>query len=179
MVDYIKEKYTNASPDPISLKQTEKILEQMKSNSICRINDKGTGFFVKIPYKSILLTVLITTNQVINADYIENKTNVSSHTNNGEKIKTIKLDNNRLKYTNEKLDITIIEIKENLDNLNNDYLELEDKIINLKQNQIKLNKTESFDYLDESIYLLNYLKDNNKYVSYGKLLDIKIGRAHV
>ena len=58
MVDYIKEKYTNASPDPISLKQTEKLLEQMKSNSICRINDKGNGFFVKIPYKSILLTVL-------------------------------------------------------------------------------------------------------------------------
>ena len=155
MVDYIKEKYTNASPDPISLKQTENILEQMKSNSICRINDKGTGFFVKIPYKSILLTVLITTNQVINADDIQDNRNISILLNNDKKIKTIKLDNNRLKYTNEKLDITIIEIKEKVDNLNNDYLELEDNIINyLKLDKIELNKTESPDYLDESIYLL-------------------------
>jgi hypothetical protein len=81
MVDYIKEKYTNASPDPISLKQTEKVLEQMKSNSICRINDKGTGFFVKIPYKSKLLPVLITTNYVINLDDIINKKNISLYLN--------------------------------------------------------------------------------------------------
>ena len=101
-MDYIKEKYTNASPDPISLKQTENILEQMKSNSICRINDKGTGFFVKIPYKSILLTVLITTNQVINEDDIQDNRNISILLNDDKKIKTIKLDNNRLKYTNEK-----------------------------------------------------------------------------
>ena len=97
-------------PEPISLKQTEKVLEQMKSNSICRINDKGTGFFVKIPYKSILLTVLITTNQVINTDDIHDNKNISLYLGYNKKIKTIKLDNNRLKYTNEKLDITIIEI---------------------------------------------------------------------
>ena len=152
MVDYIKEKYTNASPDPISLKQTEKILEQMKSNSICRINDKGTGFFVKIPYKSKLLPVLITTNHAINFDDILDEKNISLYLNNDKIKKTIKLDKKRLKYTNEKLDTTIIEIKENLDNINNDYLELEDKIINyLKLDKIKLNKTESPDYLDESI----------------------------
>ena len=75
MVDNIKEKYITKSLEPISFKQTEKILDQMKSNSICRINDKGTGFFVKIPYKSILLTVLITTNQVINTDDIQDNTN--------------------------------------------------------------------------------------------------------
>ena len=56
-------------------------------------------------------------------------------------------------YTNEKLDITIIEIKEYEDDLKNDYLELEDNIINyLKLDKIELNKTESPDYLDESIY---------------------------
>ena len=110
MVDYIKEKYTNASPDPISLKQTEKVLEQMKSSGICRINDKGTGIFVKIPYKSKLLTVLITTNQVISTNDIQDNRNISLYLNNDKKIKTIKLDNNRLKYINEKLDITIIEI---------------------------------------------------------------------
>ena len=50
MVDNRKEKYIT-SHEPVSLKQTEKIIEQMKSNSICRINNKGTGFFTKIPYK--------------------------------------------------------------------------------------------------------------------------------
>ena len=172
MVDNRKEKYITKSLEPISLKQTEMILDQM-NNSICRINDKGTGFFVKIPYKSILLTVLITTNQVINTDDIQGKKNISILLNKDNKVKTIKLDNNRLKYTNEKLDITIIEIKEKVDNLNNDYLELEDNIINyLKLDKIELNKTESPDYLDESIYLLNYHKDKDIYVSYGKLLDI-------
>ena len=130
MVDNRKEKYIIKSLEPISLQQTEKILDQM-NNSICRINDKGTGFFVKIPYKSILLTVLITTNQVINTDDIQDKRNISICLNNDKKIKIIKLDENRIKYTNEKLDITIIEIKENEDNLNNDYLELDDEIITI------------------------------------------------
>ena len=50
----MKEQNISTFPEPISLKQTEKIIEQMKNNSICRINNhgKGTGFFVKIPYKS-------------------------------------------------------------------------------------------------------------------------------
>ena len=101
MVDNGKEKYITKSLEPISFKQTEKILDQM-NNSICRINDKGTGFFVKIPYKSILLTVLITTNQVINTDDIQDKRNISICLNNDKKIKTIKLDENRIMYTNEK-----------------------------------------------------------------------------
>jgi len=46
MVDNIKEKYRITSLEPISLKQTEKIIEQMNSN-ICRINNKGTGFLLK------------------------------------------------------------------------------------------------------------------------------------
>ena len=110
IVDNRKEKYTITSPEPVSLKQTEKIIEQMKSNSIYRMNNTGTGFFVKIPYKSKLLPVLKTIKQVINTYDIENKTNVSLYINNDKKIKLIKLDNNRLIYTNEKLDITIIEI---------------------------------------------------------------------
>ena len=109
MMDNRKEKDIT-SHEPVSLKQTEKIIEQMKSNSICRINNKGTGFFTKIPYKSKLLPVLITTNQVINTDDIRNKINVSLYINNDKIIKLIKLDNNRIIYTNEKLDITIIEI---------------------------------------------------------------------
>ena len=109
MVDNRKEKYNTTSLEPLSLKQTEKIIDQM-NNSICRINDKGTGFFVKIPYKSKLLPVLITTNQVINQYDLMGNRNIPLYLGNDDKIKTIKLDNERLKYTSEKLDITIIEI---------------------------------------------------------------------
>ena len=173
MVDNRKEEYITKSIEPISLKQTEKILEQMKNNSICRINNKGTGFFVKIPYKSKLLPVLITTNQVINTDDIQNKTNVSLYISENKKIKTIKLDNNRLIYTNEKLDITIIEIKEDEDKLNNNYLELDVEIINY----FKLAEKDRPKYLDilynnESIYLLHHLDEKEIFVSYGKLSDI-------
>ena len=97
MAERIKEEYISKSLEPISLKQTEKILEQM-NKSICRINNKGTGFFVKIPYKSKLLPVLITTNQVINQyDLLWNR-NIPLYLGNDKKIKTIKLDNERLKY---------------------------------------------------------------------------------
>ena len=43
MMDNRKEIY-KTSPEPISLKQTEKIIEQMKrNNNIYRINNKGNG----------------------------------------------------------------------------------------------------------------------------------------
>ena len=125
------EQNISTSPEPISLKITEKIIEQMKNNSICRIINHGigTGFLMKIPYKSRLLTVLITTNHIINADDILTNKSISLYLNNDKII--IKLDRNRLIYTNEKLDITIIELKEDDHNLNIKYLELDDEIITL------------------------------------------------
>ena len=89
MLNNRKEKYITSSIEPISLQLTEKILEQMKSNCICRINDKGTGFFVKIPYKSRLLPTLITTNKVINTFDIQDNNNISIRFNNDKTIKTI------------------------------------------------------------------------------------------
>ena len=69
-------------------------------------------------------------------------------------------------YTNEKLDVTIIEIK---DNLNNKYLELDDEIINY----FKLNKNEEESdinniYSTDSIYLINYPENKEVVVSYGQ-----------
>ena len=67
MESTIKEKDIKTSPEPVSFKGTETILDQM-NNSICRIytdNGKGTGFFTKIPYKLKLLPVLITNNHVV------------------------------------------------------------------------------------------------------------------
>ena len=170
MADKMIDKYNSNYLEPISLKVNEKIINQMK-NSICRIynNDKGNGIFVKIPYKSRLLPVLITTNHIINQDDIHKNRSISLNLNND--IVIIKLENNRIMYTNEKLDITIIEIKEN--NLNINYLEIEDEMINF----IKLNNKEKTYYLNnlyinDSIYSLNYYKDNEIFVSYGKLINI-------
>ena len=172
MTESIKEKYTESLPEPITLKATEKILDQM-NNGICRIfnnNKNGTGFFVKIPYKKYILPVLITNSHVINIDDILNKSIISIYINNDKSLKKIKLDNNRKIYLNEKSNITIIEIKEE-DKLNNKYLELDDNIINY----FKLNENEKLYYLNniyynESIYIFNYVEDNDILVSYGKLL---------
>ena len=175
MVDTTKEKYMRDLPDPVSLEATQKIIDQMNS-SVCLIYNekrKGTGFFVKIPYKSNLLPVLITTNQLINKDDILNMKIISIYINNDKKIKTLKLDRNRKIYTNEIFDITIIEIKENEDNLNNKCLELDEEIINY----LKFNKKEiqihlcglGGVYSNESIYILNYHKSRDIFVSYGKI----------
>ncbi len=82
----------------------------------------------------------------------------SIYLDNDKKTKRIQLDNNRLMYTNEKFDITIIEIKDN-GKLNNKYLELDDEIMNYFQS----NKEDGFNYLSDlysnkSIYLKIILK---------------------
>ena len=123
MEDSTKEKEIVTSPEQVTFEGTHNILNQM-NNCVCRIynNGEGTGFFTKIPYKNKLLTVLITNNHVFDINDIINHKNITLYLNNDKIEKSIKLDNNRLRYTNEKLDITIIEIKENKDNINNKYL---------------------------------------------------------
>ena len=165
-----KEKYINSSPEPVSIKGTKKIVYQM-NNCVCRIynNGQGTGFFTKIPFRSKLLPVLVTNSHLIGKDDIVNNKKITISLNNEKNdIKNIKIDNNRLRYTNENLDITIIEIK-NKDKLNNQYLELEDNIINY----FNLNKSEKPDFLNKiysnkSIYIINYPEDKEVVVSYGQ-----------
>ena len=73
--------------------------------------------------------------------------------------------NDRIKYTNEEYDITIIEIKEN-DNIKN-YLELDDKIIeDILNNNNRNNK-----YIDDTIYIIQY-PEGKLSVSYGILNSI-------
>ena len=109
MEDSTKEKFIVTSPEPVSFKGTKNILNQM-NNYVCRIynNGEGTGFFTKIPYRSKLLTVLITNNHVISINDIINNKDITLYLNNDKIVKSVELDNNRLRYTNEKLDITII-----------------------------------------------------------------------
>ena len=108
-------------------------------NNICKVKvnqEQGTGLFCRIPFPDMnhLLPVLITNNHIIDKNilYKEN-INISFKIKSDNIIKNICLDN-RMKYTNEKYDITIIEIKEK-DEIKN-YLELDDVIIkNILNNQ--------------------------------------------
>ena len=162
-----KESLLNGYPNVISYECTKKIIEQMERD-ICKINigmNQGTGFFTKIPFpnQNKLLPVLITNNHVINNDIL-NKDKIKLDIKKEEDIKEIKLDN-RMKYTNEEYDITIIEIKEE-DNINN-YLELDDIIINDILNNENYNK----EYKNKTIYIIQY-PENKLSVSYGILENI-------
>ena len=114
MQEIIKEKKIENALEPISIEKTEKIIDQMKK-CVCKIytnGSKGTGFFAKIPYKNMTKKVLITNNHVLGENEIKTNKIISYIVNNNEKDKKrIKIDDKRLKYTNENLDVTIIEMK--------------------------------------------------------------------
>ena len=73
-------------------------------------------------------------------------------TNNEEHKFEIKIDENRKKYTNEKYDITFIEIKKDTDNINiNSFLDIDDEIFEENYENLIVKK---------SVYLLHYPHGN-------------------
>ena len=158
MTEIEKEIYIENYPKPISLQSTEKIIEQMKNN-VCRIKllngNKGTGFFCKFSYNNKIFPVLITNNHVINKEILNKNEKILIIINNEEREIELK---DRIKYTNEEYDITIIEIKEKEDKINK-YLEIDDKIIGNKSN---------ISYIKESIYIIQYEGEKDEVsISYG------------
>ena len=152
---------------PVSIKTTEIILDQMK-NCVCKIhkgNINGTGFFLRITYNNNLYDLLITNNHVLNEQDIMINNSIIISLNNEQILKEIKIDGKRKKYTNEKCDITIIEIKKE-DNINN-FLSLDDKLLN--------NDINNYNniYENESLYILNYINGKDMFVSYGILNNIE------
>jgi len=166
MEDEQKEKNISTSPEPLFIEGREKILDQMQK-CVCKIyngeNGAGTGFFTKIPYKSNLLPVLITAYHILN-EKDKNKCIIIALNDDKEK-KLLNIDNKRKIYTNEILDVTIIEIKD-IDEINN-YLELDDDIINniKNENEEILNHLKNI-YSNKSIYCISYPKGKNVAVSY-------------
>ena len=163
------EQYLNDYPIPITYEDTKIIMEQMEKK-ICEITSsdysKGTGFFCKIPFptKDKLLPVLITNWHVIKNEilYRENE-EITIFIKNEKKGRILNL-NNRLKYTNQEIDITIIELKEKDDNIY-DYLELDQNIIEEGSNNI---------YGGKTIYIIQY-PESKLSVSYGILNKIEKG----
>ena len=159
------EKYLKNSIEYVSIDGTKKILLQMKYY-ICKIIKKdgtfGTGFFCNIPSpeKKELLPVIITNNHVLNKDDIKNQNSIEITINNDNQRKIIRLDKFRKKFTDETLDITILEIKPKIDKINK-FLDISEDIINKEQDLLNLA------YIKKSIYILHYPKGKNAQVSYG------------
>ena len=150
-----KETILTDYPNVISYECSKKIITQMERN-ICKINigqTQGTGFFCKIPFpnKENMIPVLMTNNHVINDDILNQENfKLKLDIEKEEDFKEIILNKNRMKYTNEEYDITIIEIKPE-DNVNS-CLELDDNIINDLLNNINKNKG----YINKTIYIMQY-----------------------
>ncbi len=148
-------------PRPVSIEGTKTILNQMQDN-ICKIYRedglKGTGFFCNISYNNKNIPVMMTNNHVLNQKYIEENKELQITLNNDNEDRIIKLNDNRKIYTNEEYDTTIIEIKPDIDKINN-FMELDEKIFK-KSNNL---------YNKHSIYILHYCYSDKVLVSYGIL----------
>ena len=154
MADINQENLIEEQKVSVSFEGTKKILFQME-NCICKIylknEEKGTGFFCKIPFNNNLLPVLITNNHVLNENNIEDNEIIKLTIN--KEVKEIKLDSLRKKYTNsdKQIDITIIEIRQKIDGIN-DYLELEENEFSMKNIELEYKKKSTY------VYILHYLK---------------------
>ena len=141
-------------PESVTIQCHKKILQQM-SNSIYKFktNEGKVGFciFCHIKYGQKLFPVLITKYDIINEEYLSNKNSVNVLICNKEKI----IEFGKVKYLGKEYDISIIEIKENI-NIKINILELDENVYE-KNN----------DYINESIYILHFNNKNNISVSYG------------
>ena len=142
----------------------KEIIKQMERNAVKIYLKKGSGsgFFCNIPFpkKTYLLPVLITNNHVLNEEQISIGKTIYISMNNGKNKYSIYIDQLRKTYTSPNYDTTIIEIKDT-DNINNEaFLDVDDEVYNLDNNQIQ-----KYNQGQESIYLLHY-PDNSPKVMY-------------
>ena len=126
---------------------------------------KGTGFFAKIPYNSKKLHVLITDSKCLGVDEILKNVKIKLAFNDLKTEKHITLDDNRKRYVNEKLDITIIEIKK--DDGIKFFYELDSSLLrHISDNNREISRLASI-YNNESIYSINYGNEDSVFISQG------------
>ena len=164
MSEYINEKLLEDYPTYISIEQTKTILEQLE-NCICRIymNDggKGTGFFCNIKYENTnkSFPALITNYHVLNENDIkpDKQFKISFYHNKKLENKDIKIGKNRLVYTSKKYDTTIIELKDEKDDIKK-FLEIDQRIFQDNSNVL---------FYGNSAYVLHFPGNKSASVSYG------------
>ena len=165
---YIKENHILGQSKPLNKDQMAIITQQMEK-SICKIlcdNGKtGTGSFCKlqIPGEFNFIPVLITNNHVLGEKDIIKGNSIKFSLNDDKIFHQISIDKNRQCYTNEDLDVTIIEIKKK-DNIElKTYLDIDDNIY--------VENPDDF-YKNKSIYLLHYEFGDKSEVSLGTIQNI-------
>ena len=168
---YRKEKSLNDHPYSISLEQAKIIQEQVKQ-CLCKIKmvggGTGSGFLLKIPFsnnKDDFLPVLITNNHILDKNDISvgQKIEFSTEENRNNPEHLIIIDNSIITYTNEKFDVTIVEIKESDKFKIDSFLEI-DKII--------YKDIPTIDYMQKSIYIIHYPQGNEARISFGVIKNI-------
>ena len=151
---YINEANIIGHGNPISFKSLRQ-LDKISENNMCKIygrmkNDNqykniiASGFIFKQNISNIKYYnqyFLMTNNHVLDSNYINQENVIKINYKNEEKI--IQLKDERIKYTNENLDYTIIEIFKNEFNFKEDCFEI-DELIMFKE------------YKDEDIYIVQY-----------------------
>ena len=163
--NYINEKKIPGHGNPIPLKQIKDKIEKGE-NAMVKIiyigvkgRVKGTGFFFKQNIPSIKYNnkyFLMTNNHVLNKDFFNDNTHLEIEHKNKQIIIPL---NNRIKYTNEELDFTIIEI------LPTDDFFSEIKFFFTIDNYIMTNNSES-KYLNQDICIFQY--PNGEELSFDK-----------
>jgi surface protein len=151
--------------------------------SIFRIEFEGknyTGSFVQIYYKYKTIYCLLTTNKILNDNFIKNNKEINLFLTNGKKVKKIEINKENIKYVNNPYNVAIIEI--NKDEEFNDYLNVDELLLddydNFKGlNEIDKNNIEEEEedypkdfYRNKSIYI-PYYRNKNIFVSFGLLKD--------
>ena len=158
---YIKENKIEGHGKPIPTKQLIDIIKKGENAmvKIKYIEVKGTGFFFKQNISSIKYNnkyFLMTNNHVLNQDFFNDNTHLEIEHKKKQKIIPL---NNRIKYTNEELDFTIIEI------LPTDDFFSEIKYFFTIDNYIMSNNSES-KYLKKDICIFQY--PNGEKLSFDK-----------
>ena len=116
----------------------------------------GTGFFCYLPSKQ--MRVLITNNHIIDQNFLDKEEKLTIYLEEKEKQEKIIIDLNsgRFKITNKELDYTLIEILD--EDLIDDFFEVDE------------NETKNEDFINESVFNLQFTKGQYLNVSFGKII---------
>ena len=172
MEEFNDERFIDNYPIQASIETTENILIQMK-RSVCKIyngREKGTGFFCKIHNNNQKkdIKVLITNNHVLGKNYFNKKNLIEISLDDENKMENININEKVFIFTDEKLDITFVEIDENnLINKYVNYLEIDYKINHEKEHYRNL-------FEKKPIYTMHYPEGKKILVSYGIFKSIDI-----
>ena len=158
-------------PCPLNKDEIFKIYEQM-GKCVCFIdlkNGQGTGFFCNIPFnrEKQYLPVLVTCNYIIDEKMLEENNIISISFFDKKEIRNIEC-KNRLIYTNREYDVTLIEIKPNIDKICN-FLEIEENIFKEDKENI---------FIKKPVYLLHYPQNKSSSVSFGIIKNIQSNKIH-